>query len=132
MAATWTIAVGMTLWYLGGRNFFNHAQVREIPPAVVSNPVGLEVETNGGLLNITWDGTSATAIHARGGYLTIRDGSLLKEVSLDSGEVRTGHIYYESRNSDLGIRLEMPQDSGQTVSESIRVVGPPPSAGAHK
>jgi len=115
------------LWYLGGRNFFHRAEVRETSPIVVSNPVGLEVESNGGLLNIVWDGTSANAMHARGGYLTIRDGSLLKEVSLDSNELRARHIYYGPRSSDLGIRLEMPQDSGLTVSESIRVVGPPPS-----
>jgi len=96
-----------------------------MPPAVVSNPVGLQVESNGGLLDIVWDRASGAAVHARGGYLTIRDGNLLKEVRLDSGEILTGHIYYGPRSNDLGIRLEMPQENGDTVSESIRVVGPP-------
>ena len=125
MAATWTIAVGLTLWYMGGRNLFHRGEVHATPAAVVSNPVGLEVESNGGLLNIMWDGTSASALHARGGSLTIRDGNLLKEVSLDPNDIRAGHIYYEAHGSDLGIRLEMPQDTGLMSSESIRVVGPP-------
>jgi hypothetical protein len=128
VAATWTVAVGVTMWVISGRGPFSQRrpEVTEIRPVVVANPIGLQVDSAGGLLEIAWDPISVAAMTSSGGFLTIRDGNLLKEVHLDSGEIRSGHLYYGPRNPDLGIRLEVARDDGAMASESIRVVGPPP------
>jgi hypothetical protein len=127
VAATWIVAVGVTMWVISGRGPFSQRrpEVTEIRPVVVANPIGLQVDSAGGLLEIAWDPISVAAMTSSGGFLTIRDGNLLKEVRLDSGEIRSGHLYYGPRNPDLGIRLEVARDDGSTASESVRVVGPP-------
>ncbi len=127
VAATWLLAVGITMWCIEGRNPFVRTNAVAEAPVIVSNPIRLHVDSAGGLLDISWDRTSATALN-HGGFLTIRDGALLKEVRLEPSEVQSGHIYYGARSEDLGIRLEIPQDDGVTASESIRIVGPPPAA----
>jgi hypothetical protein len=127
VAATWLIAVGITMWCIDGRNPFERTNTVAEAPVIVSNPIRLHVDSAGGLLDISWDRTSATTLNSHGGFLTIRDGVLLKEVRLDPSEVQSGHIYYGARSEDLGIRLEIPQDDGVTASESIRIVGPPPA-----
>lgn len=130
VAATWTIAVGLTMWCMSGRGPFSQrrpeARETETRPAVIANPIGLQVDSAGGLLEIAWDPISVAAMTSSGGFLTIRDGNVLKEVRLDSGEIRSGHLYYGPRNTDLGIRLEVARNDGAMASESIRVVGPPP------
>ncbi|MBV9768255.1 MAG: hypothetical protein JOZ32_01680 [Bryobacterales bacterium] len=139
MAAVWTIAVGATMWCMDGRNIVNAGgpsatELRPIAmtnplaisdPAALSNPLGLAVDRSGGLLEIGWDRNSGTARNSDGGFMTIRDGGLLKQVSLDSSEIRTGHIYYEPRSTDLGIRLEVASQAAGATSESIRVMGAP-------
>jgi hypothetical protein len=115
---------------MSGRGPFSQrrpeARETETRPAVIANPIGLQVDSAGGLLEIAWDPISVAAMTSSGGFLTIRDGNVLKEVRLDSGEIRSGHLYYGPRNTDLGIRLEVARNDGAMASESIRVVGPPP------
>ena len=127
IAATWTIAFGATLWFTNGSSLFGHSspEAPEARPVTFSKTIGLEVHGDGEVLNIAWDQGSATALNSNGGYLTIRDGDLVKVVRLDPGEIRNGHIYYSPRNADLGIRLEMAAEDGDSASETIRVVGPP-------
>ncbi len=91
----------------------------------MSNPLGLEVDRTGSMLNIVWDRTSDTAVNSNGGVVTIHDGDRVKRVSLDPGEIRTGHIYYRPRTTALDIRLEVAEENGGTASESVLVVGPP-------
>jgi hypothetical protein len=132
IAATWTIAFGATLWLTNGSSLFGHSspQQPEPRPVPIADSIGLQVHGDGQLLNIAWDRGSATALNSNGGYMTIRDGDLVKLVRLDPFEIRTGHIYYAPRNADLGIRLEMAAEDGDTASESIRVVGPPVPSGS--
>ena len=134
IAATWTIAVGATMWITNGSSLFGHSspEVPEQHPVTIPDSIGsvvhtgLEVHSDGQLLDITWDRRSASALNSSGGYMTIRDGDLVKVVRLEAGEIRTGHIYYAPRNADLGVRLEMASADGDTTSETVRVVGPPP------
>jgi len=125
------------MWFTNGSSLFGHSS----PEATESRPVtipdsigrGLEVHSEGRLLNVTWDRRSATALNSSGGYMTIRDGDLVKVVRLDAGEIRTGHIYYAPRNADLGVRLQMASADGDSASETVRVVGPPvPNGSAHR
>jgi hypothetical protein len=136
VAATWMIAVGVTVWWMEGGTpiRFRPHQFAATPAAVAAPPIGLHVDMDDGLLNIYWDRGSVLAMKSTGGFLTIRDGDLLKEVPLDSEEIRTGHIYYGARSDDLGIRLEVAREDGLLASESVRVVGPPDIAvrPAHK
>jgi hypothetical protein len=112
---------------LDGSSLLNHKRVdvTETSPVIVSNPLGLQVERNGGLLEIAWDRASATAINSQGGFMTIRDGRQLKQLYLDPAEIRTGHLYYGPKTSDVGIRLEVRAEDGENESESIRVLGAP-------
>jgi hypothetical protein len=130
IAATWTLAVGVTIWFLDRPSPVSlpPATVSEPRPTIVSNPIRLQVDRAGGLLEIVWDPTLATAMTSRGGFLTIRDGSLLKAVHLDSVEMQSGHVYYGPRSADLGIRMEVALEDGETASESVRVVGAPVAA----
>lgn len=127
IAATWAIAVGVTMWFMDGRSLFrsNRATVAEAPTVTISNPLGLEVNSRGDLLEIAWDRASSTAMNSQGGFLTIRDGKLVEAIQLNSLEIKTGHVYYEPRSTDLGIRLELAQGDGGPTAESIRVIGPP-------
>jgi Mrp family chromosome partitioning ATPase len=126
-AAIGTIAAGGTLWFMNGRQVVSHRpqQVSETVPVVVSNPLGLQVDRTGGMLDILWDRTSATAENSNGGVVTIHDGDRVKRVRLDPGEIRTGHIYYRPRSAALDIRLEVAVEDGGTASESVLVVNAP-------
>ncbi len=127
IAATWTIAFGATLWFTNGSSLFGHSSPEPLQsrPVTIANSIGLEVHSDGELLNIAWDRGSDTALNSNGGYVTIRDGDLVKVVRLEPGEIRNGHIYYAPRNADLGIRLEMAAEDGDSATETIRIVGPP-------
>jgi Mrp family chromosome partitioning ATPase len=126
-AAIGAIAAGGTLWFMNGRQIVSHRppQVSETAAVVVSNPLGLQVDRNGGMLDILWDRTSATAANSNGGVVTIHDGDRVKRVRLDPGEIRTGHIYYRPRSAALDIRLEVAVEDGGTASESVLVVNAP-------
>jgi len=128
-AAIGTIAAGGTLWFMHGRQLVSHPpqQVSETVAVVVSNPLGLQVDRTGGMLDILWDRTSATAENSNGGVVTIHDGDRVKRVRLDPGEIRTGHIYYRPRSAALDIRLEVAVEDGGTASESVLVVNAPTS-----
>ena len=126
-AAIGTIAAGGTLWFMNGRQVVSHRpqQISETVPVMVSNPLGLQVDRTGGMLDILWDRTSATAENSNGGIVTIHDGDRVKRVRLDPGEIRTGHIYYRPRSAALDIRLEVAVEDGGTASESVLVVNAP-------
>ena len=126
-AAISTIAAGGTLWIMHGRQVVSNRpqQVSETVPVVVSNPLGLQVDRTGGMLDILWDRTSSTAENSNGGVVTIHDGGRVKRVRLDPGEIRTGHIYYRPRSAALDIRLEVAVEDGGTASESVLVVNAP-------
>jgi len=111
------------MWLMDGRNLFTHHEAKI--ETATSKSIGLRVDGNAGLLDIVWDRASDLARESQGGFLTIRDGKQVKSIPLDSVEIRTGHVYYEPRSTDLGIRLEVAQKNGVAASESIRVVGPP-------
>ncbi len=115
------------MWCMNGKSLFGDRppEVRETRPVIVSNPLGLQVDRGQGLLNIVWDCTSATALNSQGGHMTIRDGELVKQIALDPVTIRTGHLYYLPRSSDLGFRLEVAAEGGATASESVRLVGAP-------
>ncbi len=127
-AAAGMFAVGATLWLTQARSPFHSVrpEAREAVPVVISNPLGLQVDRAGAMLDIVWDRTSAIAENSNGGSVTIRDGDLVKRVPLNPGEIRTGHIYYGPRSADIDIRLEVAVEDGGTASESVRVVGAVP------
>jgi Mrp family chromosome partitioning ATPase len=126
-AAIGAIAAGGTLWFMHGRQVISNRpqQASETAAVLVSNPLGLQVDRTGGMLDILWDRTSATAENSNGGVVTIHDGDRVKRVRLDPGEIRTGHIYYRPRSAALDIRLEVAVEDGGTASESVLVVNAP-------
>ncbi len=129
VATLCTMAVGASLWVVRARgasqSSYRRPEIREALPMTVSNPLGLQVDRTGAILDILWDRTSATAVNSNGGSVTIRDGDQVKRVGLDPGEIRTGHLYYRPRNADLDIRLEVAVENGGTATESVRLVGAP-------
>lgn len=127
IAATWTMAVGVTMWSLGGPQIPGDRTPTTVEAGGVPvvSPIGLEVNNREGMLDVEWNRASTNALNSRHGFLVIRDGNLVKAVPLDSMEIRTGHVYYQPRTADLGFRLEFAEDDGGTASESIRVIGAP-------
>jgi len=131
IASMWTVAIGMTVWFAEMRGVFHAAQQpREVAAMVVGNPLGLQVDRTGDMLDILWDRNSVSASNSNGGSLTIRDGDEVKHLGLDAGEIRTGHLYYRPRHGDLDIRLEVAAENGGTATESVRLVGAPVPAPA--
>ena len=133
VATLWTMAVGASLWMVRARGVsqsnYRRPEIHEALPMTVSNPLGLQVDRTGAILDILWDRTSATAVNSNGGAVTIRDGDQVKRVGLDPREIRTGHLYYRPRNADLDIRLEVAVENGGTATESVRLVGAPAPGG---
>jgi TonB family protein len=85
--------------------------------------LGLKVERNGHDWQIGWNNNADVLIRALGGHLVITDGSSQKQLYLDINELRSGRIMYTPMTGDVLVRLQLVTgDSGQHVSESVRIV----------
>ena len=124
IAASWTLAVGVTAWSINGLSLFplHRADSSERHAVVTSARLGLAVKRNGELLDIVWDRNSDMAINSQGGYMIIRDGDRTTQVRLGPDEIRIAHISYGPRNADLSIRLEVVGEDGRTSTELVRVL----------
>jgi hypothetical protein len=123
VATTWLIAVSAAMWWTYGRPAsLPHPSVEAVDSSI-SIPIGLEAHVDGKLLEIAWNRESEEAANVQNGFVTIRDGRLVTRVRLEPEEIRAGHIYYEPRDGDLAIRLEIRAENGESATESLRVLG---------
>jgi hypothetical protein len=99
---------------------------RPAPPAkTYDSPLGLRVTSKPQQLQVYWDRDSQPVRHAVKGVMQISDGDVSEMIPFDTRQLQDGYLAYRPVTNDVSIRLELDQDGGQKVSESVRVVATP-------
>ena len=91
--------------------------------------LGLRVEYQGERLLVTWSRTSPAVRSAVQGVLRIDDGRQHRDVLMDSTQVISGSVLYKPASNDVTFKLEVQNEQGKSIAESIRVLdsgNPPP------
>jgi len=87
--------------------------------------VGLRVaRAADGQLDLTWNREALERAKAQNALLTIVDGPISKQLTIDSAQLRTGTLTYFPSGADIQFRLETNLEGGRSVAESVRVVLP--------
>jgi hypothetical protein len=84
--------------------------------------IGLHVYAEGKGLRVTWDRTTALVRQATGAKLTINDGGVAREASLDPAQLASGSIIYTPNSNDVVIWLEMQTAAARAPREMVRVL----------
>ena len=100
---------------------------RWLPAAAVGSPapaapssLQLQVEAQGTGLNVRWDRQSPAIQQAREGRLWILESNRPPQVvGLETEELKTGHVYYQSSAERLQFRLEVVDAAGRLTRESV-------------
>ncbi len=96
-----------------------------IAPVPVYPEVGLKVaRTSDGQLDLTWNRNTLERIGAQQAQLTITDGSMSKQLTIDSAQLHSGALTYFPSGSDIQFRLEITLNAGHSIAESVRVILP--------
>jgi TonB family protein len=75
-------------------------------------------------MDVSWNGLATSAIGVSGGTLTIRDGPMVRVISLTQDQLRSGHVWFAPiPGNDLDLRLEVTEAGGGTEVESVQVLG---------
>jgi hypothetical protein len=103
---------------------------RFLPARSAEQSLGLHVEYQGERLLVTWNRGSPAIRSAVQGVLRIDDGGRHRDVMMDATQMVAGSILYKPASSDIVFRLEVQNDRGTEVAETIRVLdaGKPPAA----
>jgi hypothetical protein len=95
----------------------------ESPQSVSSvSTLGLRVQYEGERLLLTWNRGSLAARSAVQGVLRIDDGGQRRDVVMDATQIVAGSVLYKPASGDVSFRLEVQNDRGAAVVESIRVL----------
>lgn len=105
------------------------------PEAVISPKLQVEVKSEGnGLLSVHWNPRSTPIAGAREGRLIILEPNQQpRTVELQPDQLNTGYVYYQSSAERLEFRLEVVENSGAVVKESVLALSsgtPQPTSGA--
>ena len=96
------------------------------PTAQISlsgNPdLGLQLLQQQDSLRLTWSKNLPSVLSSTGGTLLIRDGGQQRVVSLDSGQVALGVIYYSPISDDVSFNLNIKDTSSRTTSGMARIL----------
>lgn len=95
------------------------------PPAAVSDS-GLELRLErsaGGDIKITWNRQAPAVLSAAGGLLRIREGNSQRDLELDAAQLRSGNLLYVNAGGDIIFRMEVRDNGGRLVTESVRLIG---------
>jgi len=93
--------------------------------------MGLKIEPIGNDWQLRWNADAPVIAKATKAHLLITDGGLQKFLDLDSSDLRSGTLIYTPLTNDVILRFEVDRpDSSDTVSESVRIEGPPISSPA--
>jgi outer membrane biosynthesis protein TonB len=92
------------------------------PAASYSHPhIGLQVKRQGRDLELTWDRESAWVAAATSGLISIEDGAVKRQISLDSQQLRGESILYSPTSNQIRIELTVTASTG-AATESVRVI----------
>src|SRR6266567_2708384 len=91
--------LGLKVWLEQGKA---HAETRTEPQ------LALQAQVDGKTLHVVWDHNAAVLRTASNGTLTIRDGSLVRNIALNSNELRSRDaISYSPKTNEVELRLEI-------------------------
>jgi protein TonB len=93
------------------------------PLQVLAEPLG------NGLINVRWNAESPLMGQARDGRLVITEHDKApRTMALDAGQLKIGHLTYQSTAESIEFDLEVNDRSGGVAKESILAVVPPANA----
>lgn len=93
------------------------------PLQVLAEPLG------NGLINVRWNAQSPLIAQARDGRLVITEHDKApRTMALDAGQLKIGHLTYQSTAESIEFDLEANDRSGGVAKESILAVVPPANA----
>lgn len=93
------------------------------PLQVLAEPLG------NGLINIRWNAQSPLMAQARDGRLVITEHDKApRTMDLDAGQLKIGHLTYQSTAESIEFDLEVNDRSGSVAKESILAMVPPANA----
>ena len=100
---------------------------QEAPVTAVALPLQLAVEAQGNGLNIRWNPQSAPIVQAREGHLVIVEGDKRPRIiSLNPQLLTSGHVFYRSPADRIQFQLEIVDNSGKVVRESVLALSAKP------
>jgi len=102
------------------------AQAPVIQAATYQPPIALQVDLEPRQVNVMWNRGSPVVVSAENGELTILDGPLRRVVRLDRNQLRDTSVVYQPVMEELNIRLELNQQGGKRVGESVIVLAKGP------
>ena len=92
------------------------------PASSYSHPhIGLQVRRQDRDLELTWDRESAWVAAATSGLISIEDGAVKRQISLDSQQLRGESILYSPTSDQIRIELTVTASTG-AATESVRVI----------
>jgi hypothetical protein len=91
--------------------------------------IDLKVDLEAHQVNVKWNHASPVVVSAENGELTILDGPRRHVIRLDRNQLRDTNIVYQPVMDELNIRLEVNQQGGKSVGESVIVLAK--GAGRH-
>lgn len=104
------------------------------PPQVQVEPAPLQVRVEPlgkGLIDVRWNPQSASIAQARDGRLVITEPNQKPRIlPLESGQLKTGHLTYQSAAESIEFDLEIADRSGAIVKESVLALQSPISSQA--
>src|SRR5450755_1000525 len=89
---------------------------------VPNSDLGLQAESKGGSVLLSWNRLNPIVQSATGGNLQIDDGTQHREVQLDAEQIVNGSLLYRSVSDDVTFRIEMRGERGATIRQSLRVL----------
>ena len=93
------------------------------PLQVLAEPLG------NGLINVRWNAQGPLIAQARDGRLVITEhDKASRTMALDAGQLKIGHLTYQSTAESIEFDLEVNDRSGGVAKESILAVVPPANA----
>jgi hypothetical protein len=86
---------------------------------------GMRVERQGQSLTLTWDRKSRPITSAKAASLSIKDGALIRKISLDAMHLRSGSISYSPVDSPVAFDMTLIANNG-SVSRDETIIAPLP------
>ena len=125
------IGLGLAAIAMGGVAILNLGLRPSNPtavPAPAASPLRLEVEEQGGGLNVRWNSQIEAIREARAGTLEVREGDQPPQViPLDRQQLAAGHVFYRSPSARLQFDLAVVSDGGVTTRDSVLALSPKPA-----
>ena len=95
-----------------------------------ASPLDLKAEQHGNGWQLTWNSHAPAVVNATRARLFIADGYLQKNVDMTPVDLHTGKIFYVPAMDNVVLRLEVINQGGESVAESVRILAGflPPSS----